>query len=159
MLYAILDAVVDGYSPVVNGLENDIDEIETEVFRGDPAVSRRIYELSREVIEFQRATQPLTSILAALTAGFSKYGVDEELQRYLRDVADHVTEVNERVEGFRLLLRDILTVNATLVAQRQNEEMKTLSRGKQSSRTRRSRRSPPGRPSCSRRPSSARSTA
>ncbi len=127
VLYAILDAVVDGYSPVVNGLENDIDEIETEVFRGDPAVSRRIYELSREVIEFQRATQPLTSILAALTAGFSKYGVDEELQRYLRDVADHVTEVNERVEGFRLLLRDILTVNATLVAQRQNEEMKTLS--------------------------------
>ena len=127
VLYAILDAVVDGYSPVVNGLENDIDEIETEVFRGDPAVSRRIYELSREVIEFQRATQPLTSMLAALTAGFSKYGVDEELQRYLRDVADHVTEVNERVEGFRLLLRDILTVNATLVAQRQNEEMKTLS--------------------------------
>ena len=127
VLYAILDAVVDGYSPVVNGLENDIDEIETEVFRGDPAVSRRIYELSREVIEFQRATQPLTSMLTALTAGFSKYGVDEELQRYLRDVADHVTEVNERVEGFRLLLRDILTVNATLVAQRQNEEMKTLS--------------------------------
>ena len=127
VLYAILDAVVDGYSPVVNGLENDIDEIETEVFRGDPAVSRRIYELSREVIEFQRATQPLISMLTALTAGFSKYGVDEELQRYLRDVADHVTEVNERVEGFRLLLRDILTVNATLVAQRQNEEMKTLS--------------------------------
>jgi magnesium transporter len=127
VLYAILDAVVDGYSPVVNGLENDIDEIETEVFRGDPAVSRRIYELSREVVEFQRATQPLISILAALTAGFSKYGVDEELQRYLRDVADHVTEVNERVEGFRLLLRDILTVNATLVAQRQNEEMKALS--------------------------------
>jgi magnesium transporter len=50
VLYAILDAVVDGYSPVVNGLENDIDEIETEVFRGDPAVSRRIYELSREVV-------------------------------------------------------------------------------------------------------------
>ena len=89
VLYAILDAVVDGYSPVVDGLENDIDEIETEVFRGDPGVSRRIYELSREVIEFQRAAQPLTGILTALTAGFDKYGVDEELQRYLRDVADH----------------------------------------------------------------------
>lgn len=127
VLYAILDTVVDGYAPVVAGLENDIDEIETEVFRGDPEVSRRIYELSREVIEFQRATSPLTGILAALSAGFAKYQVDEELQRYLRDVADHVTSVNERVDGFRLLLRDILTVNATLVAQRQNEEMKTLS--------------------------------
>lgn len=126
VLYAIMDKVVDGYEPVVCGLENDIDEIETEVFLGDPKVSRRIYELSREVIEFQRATHPLQDILAALTAGFDKYGVDEELQRSLRDVADHVTQVIERVDGFRELLRDILTVNATLVAQKQNEEMKSL---------------------------------
>jgi magnesium transporter len=115
VLYAILDAVVDGYRPVVDGLANDIDEIEIEVFRGDPGVSRRIYELSQEVLDFQRAAQPLTGILAAITAGFDKYGVDEELRSYLRDVADHVTQVNERVEAFRLQLRDILTVNATLV--------------------------------------------
>jgi magnesium transporter len=127
VLYAILDAVVDGYGPVVAGLENDIDEIEYEVFRGDPAVSRRIYELSREVVDFQRAVRPLGAILAALGAGFTKYGVDEEQQKYLRDVADHVTEVDERIESFRTALRDILTVNATLVAQRQNEEMKALS--------------------------------
>ncbi|MGY1778721.1 magnesium and cobalt transport protein CorA [Geodermatophilus sp. SYSU D01036] len=126
VLYAILDAVVDGYSPVVAGLANDIDEIETEVFRGDPGVSRRIYELSQEVLEFQRAAQPLTGILAAITAGFDKYGVDEELRSYLRDVADHVTQVNERIEAFRLQLRDILTVNATLVAQRQNDEIREL---------------------------------
>jgi magnesium transporter len=126
VLYAILDAVVDGYSPVVAGLANDIDEIETEVFRGDPGVSRRIYELSQEVLDFQRAVQPLSGILAAIMAGFDKYGVDEELRSYLRDVADHVVQVNERVEGFRLQLRDILTVNATLVAQRQNEEIREL---------------------------------
>jgi magnesium transporter len=126
VLYAILDAVVDGYAPVVAGLENDIDEIEVEVFRGDPQVSRRIYELSQEVVDFQRAAQPLSGILAAITAGFEKYGVDEELRSYLRDVADHVTSVIERVEGFRLQLRDILTVNATLVAQRQNEEIREL---------------------------------
>jgi magnesium transporter len=126
VLYATLDAVVDGYSPVVAGLANDIDEIETEVFRGDPGVSRRIYELSQEVLEFQRAAQPLTGILAAITAGFDKYGVDEELRSYLRDVADHVAQVTERAEAFRLQLRDILTVNATLVAQRQNDEIREL---------------------------------
>ncbi|WP_369136943.1 magnesium and cobalt transport protein CorA [Modestobacter versicolor] len=126
VLYAILDAVVDGYAPVVAGLENDIDEIEVEVFSGDPGASRRIYELSQEVVDFQRAAQPLNGILAAITAGFEKYGVDEELRSYLRDVADHVTQVVERVEGFRLQLRDILTVNATLVAQRQNEEIREL---------------------------------
>ena len=126
VLYAILDGVVDGYAPVVAGLQNDIDEIETEVFGGDPRVSRRIYELSREVIEFQRATRPLLGMLEGLMAGFDKYGTDEELQRYLRDVADHATTVAERVDGFRQMLADILTVNATLVSQAQNEEMKHL---------------------------------
>jgi magnesium transporter len=118
VLYAVLDAVVDGFLPVVDGLANDIDEIETQVFGGDPTVSRRIYELSQEVVEFQRAVNPLSGIIAGISAGFDKYGVDEELRSYLRDVADHVTQVRERVEGFRLQLRDILTVNATLVAQR-----------------------------------------
>lgn len=126
VLYAILDAVVDGYAPVIAGLQHDIDEIETEVFRGDPKVSRRIYELSREVVDFQRATRPLLAIMNGLQAGFQKYGTDEELQRYLRDVADHATTVAERVNGFRQALGDILTVNATLVSQAQNEEMKML---------------------------------
>ncbi|WP_416969875.1 magnesium and cobalt transport protein CorA [Streptomyces sp. 4F14] len=126
VLYAILDAVVDGYAPVVSGVQNDIDEIETEVFRGDPEVSRRIYELSREMVEFQRATRPLVGMLHALMAGFSKYGTDDELQRYLRDVADHVTHTSERVDGFRQALTEILTVNATLVTQQQNAEMRAL---------------------------------
>ncbi|MFB7450139.1 magnesium and cobalt transport protein CorA [Streptomyces sp. NPDC056194] len=126
VLYAILDAVVDGYAPVVAGVQNDIDEIETEVFGGDPAVSRRIYELSREMVEFQRATRPLVGMLHALMAGFAKYGTDEELQRHLRDVADHVTHTSERVDGFRQALTDILTVNATLVTQQQNAEMRAL---------------------------------
>ncbi|WP_327720182.1 magnesium and cobalt transport protein CorA [Streptomyces sp. NBC_00490] len=126
VLYAILDAVVDGYLPVVSGVQNDVDEIETEVFRGDPEVSRRIYELSREMVEFQRATRPLVGMLHGLMAGFSKYGTDDELQRYLRDVADHVTHTSERVDGFRLALTEILTVNATLVTQQQNAEMRAL---------------------------------
>nr|WP_313896841.1 magnesium and cobalt transport protein CorA [Streptomyces sp. GC420] len=126
VLYAILDAVVDGYAPVVEGVQNDIDEIETEVFRGDPEVSRRIYELSREMVEFQRATRPLVGMLHGLMAGFPKYGTDEELQRYLRDVADHVTHTSERVDGFRQALSEILTVNTTLVTQEQNAEMRAL---------------------------------
>jgi len=126
VLYAILDAVVDGYAPVIAGLQHDIDEIETEVFDGDPKVSRRIYELSREVIDFQRAARPLLDILSGLAAGFEKYGTDEELRRYLGDVADHATTAAERVDVFRQILADILTLNATLVSQAQNEEVKRL---------------------------------
>jgi magnesium transporter len=126
VLYAVFDTVVDAYAPVVAGLQKDIDEIETEVFRGDPKVSRRIYELSGEVIDFQRSTRPLLEMLERLAAGFGKYGTDEELQRYLRDVADHATTAAERVDSFRQMLGDILTVNATLVNQAQNEEVKRL---------------------------------
>lgn len=126
VLYAILDSVVDGFAPVVAGLDKDIDEIEAQVFRGDPNVSRRIYELSGEVIEFQRSTRPLLAMLDGLIAGFEKYGTHEELQRLLRDVADHATTVSERVAGFREALAAILTVNATLVGQAQNEEVRRL---------------------------------
>jgi magnesium transporter len=126
VLYAILDSVVDGYAPVVAGVDKDIDEIEIQVFRGDPNVSRRIYELSSEVVEFQRATRPLLTIVDRLAAGFGKYGTREELQRYLRDVADHATIVTERVASFRQNLSDILVVNATLVNQAQNEEIRRL---------------------------------
>jgi magnesium transporter len=126
VFYAIVDEVVDRYAPVLAGLENDVEEIESEVFRGDPSASRRIYELSREVIEFQRAARSLAGMLDGLTAGFDKYEVDDELQRYLRDVADHNIQIVERLDGLRQLLQNILTVNATLVGQQQNEEMKSL---------------------------------
>ena len=126
ILYAILDQVVDEYLPVVAGLENDIDEIEDQLFTGDPAVSRRIYELSREVIEFQRATHPLLNMLAALEAGFDKYNVDLELQRNLRDVHDHAINVVGKADSFRVLLQNALSVHTTLVGQQQNDEMRSL---------------------------------
>ena len=128
VLFAIIDTVVDEYAPVVAGLANDIDEIESQVFEIlDANVSRRIYELSSEVIDFQRAIHPLATVVDNLQAGSEKYDVNEELQRNLRDVADHLTIVNERVDGFRSMLRDILTVNATLVSERQNARMQQLS--------------------------------
>ncbi|MEV8146473.1 magnesium/cobalt transporter CorA [Specibacter sp. NPDC078709] len=121
VLYAIMDQVVDDYQPVVNGLENDIDEIEDQLFSGDPTVSRRIYQLSREVIQFQRAIHPLRDMLDRLKGGFDKYNVDVELQRYLRDVEDHVESVTARADSFRQLLQNALTVDGTLTANRQNE--------------------------------------
>lgn len=127
VLYAILDQVVDEYLPVVAGLRNDIDEIEDQLFVSrDQSVSRRIYDLSREVIEFQRATSPLLGILDALEGGFDKYDVDVELRRNLRDVHDHAIRIVEQADAFRSLLENALTVHASLVNQQQNEEMRHL---------------------------------
>ena len=131
VVYGIADHVVDCYLPVVAGLENDIDEIEDEVFSGSATVSRRTYELTREVIEFQRATKPLAGILARL---IDLPGVDDEERRYLRDVQDHALRIEERVDGFRTLLQNILSVHLTLetkalteVSVSQNEQVQKIS--------------------------------
>jgi magnesium transporter len=127
VLYTILDDVVDGYEPVLAGLENDIDEIEDQLFGdGDPAVSRRIYELLREVISFQRAFGPLPDMLERLLRGSEKYHVDIELQRSLRDVLDHVLRAVDKADSFRSLLENALTVHSTLETQKQNEETRRL---------------------------------
>jgi len=124
VLYTIMDRVVDGYGPVADGLENDIDEIEVEVFEGNPGVSRRIYELSRVVIQFHQATQPLAGALAFLTEGGLH---DAGVRRNLRDVRDRALRVTERVEGFRELLSNILTVNFTIVGIQQSDQTKKIS--------------------------------
>jgi magnesium transporter len=118
--------VVDDYEPVVRGLENDIDEIESEVFSGNANVTRRTYELAREVIEFQRATKPLVGMLGGLMLGAGKRGVDLELQQYLRDVQDHAIHVQEEVAGYRELLQNVLSVNLSVVSLAQNDEIKAL---------------------------------
>ena len=131
ILHAIMDRVVDDYAPVVAGVENDVDEIEDDVFGGHPDVSRRIYELSRQVIALQRATKPLAPMLEQLMA---EPDVDEEERRYLRDVQDHALRSHEHIESFRQLLENILSVNLTLetkalaeVSNAQNEEVKKIS--------------------------------
>ncbi|MFG3341339.1 magnesium and cobalt transport protein CorA [Glycomyces sp. NPDC048151] len=126
VLYAVLDRIVDDYAPVLRGVAIDIDQIETQVFDGDAEVSRRIYQLGREVIDFRHAVEPLADMFASLRSGFDKYKVDLELQRLLRDVEDHSVRVNERIDSFRELLNNMLTANATVVAQRQNEEMRRM---------------------------------
>ena len=129
VVHAILDRVVDDYLPVAAGIENDIDELEDEVFAQTGNASRRTYELTREVIAFQRALKPLVPLLGQLTAE-----VDAEELAYLRDVHDHTLRLQEQVDGFRQLLDNMLRVNLTLetkalseVANAQGEQVKRIS--------------------------------
>ncbi|WP_032404315.1 magnesium/cobalt transporter CorA [Rhodococcoides fascians] len=126
ILYGILDQVVDEYVPVIKGLQTDIDEIEDQLFTGDPSVSRRIYSLLREVSEFDRAAKPLVDMIESLKRGSDKYHVDVELQRNLRDVLDHAIRISDRIEAFRSNLQNAMTVHSTMVAQQQNEEMRNM---------------------------------
>jgi magnesium transporter len=121
VLYAILDRVVDDYQPVIDGLDEDIKEVETEVFSHEgSSPAERIYLLKREVIEFHQAAAPLAEPLDRLVNG-QVPGLHGELGEYFRDIQDHLLRVVDTVSGFRELLTSVLQANLTQVALRQNE--------------------------------------
>jgi magnesium transporter len=128
VLHAIVDRVVDDYEPVLLGVENDIEEVEEQVFspsRGG-APTERIYKLKREVLHMHRATQPLVEPLAKLAAGRFDV-VHEDIREYFRDVYDHVLRANEVVEAQREMLNGILDANTAQVSVRQNDDMRKIS--------------------------------
>ncbi len=124
-LWAILDKVVDDYEPVVEGIDNDISEVEEQVFSqsGDPTA--RIYFLKREVIEFHRAIRPLMQSLEQLERGSAR--VDQEFRNYFRDVADHARRIDEGVLSHRDLLTSVLEANLALVSVRQADVVQAIS--------------------------------
>jgi len=127
VFWAIVDQVVDDYQPVVQGIDDDIEEVEQAVF--DPeadAPTERIYFLKREVIEFHRAVWPLLTPLESIEHGAFP-DIDEQLRRYLRDAADHARRVDELVTSQRELLTSILEANLALVSVNQNEVVKRIS--------------------------------
>jgi len=119
--------VVEGYVPAVDGLENDLDEVEAEVLGGNAGVSPRVHELSREVIRFHQATKPLAGALEQLTESGTANDLDQEVRKHLRHVQDRVLQVTERIEGFRDLLSSILGVHLAMVGTQQNDQMQQIS--------------------------------
>ncbi len=120
VLWAILDRIVDDYVPVIEGLEEDVDQVEETVFGGSPAATERIYRLRGEVTDFYRAVHPLLGGLDNLQR--SAYGqVDEHLVPFFRDVNDHLKLVNEEVLGQRESLAVVLQANMAVISLQQNE--------------------------------------
>jgi magnesium transporter len=124
--WAVVDQVVDDYEPVTAGIDDDIEEVENEVFARKGDSSERIYFLKREVIEFHRATFPLLAPLEALERGAFPQ-LPEQLRRFFRDVSDHARRVDEQVHSQRELLTSILEANLSLVGVRQNEAVQAIS--------------------------------
>jgi magnesium transporter len=126
-VWAVLDKVVDDYLPLVNAIEDDIEEVEKDVFNDDvPAPTARMYNLKREVIEFHRAVWPLLRPLEDLEQGRYER-VPHELHSYFRDVADHARRVDEQVTAQRELLTSALQANLALVSVNQNDNVKRIS--------------------------------
>ncbi|HEX5096928.1 MAG TPA: magnesium and cobalt transport protein CorA [Acidimicrobiia bacterium] len=129
VLYGVMDRVVDDYAPVALGLDDDIREVELQVFAegndtGNPV--ERIYKLKREVLDMLQATSPLLEPLQLLANGDVPWIVPES-HAYFRDVHDHLRRVKDRIDTFSQLLTSVLEANLTRVSVRQNEDMRKIS--------------------------------
>ncbi|WP_181797383.1 magnesium/cobalt transporter CorA [Streptomyces sp. WELS2] len=135
VLYAIADATVDHYLEVATELQNDLDELEAEVFRpytgGSRNTASRIYTFKRQILEFRRATGPLALPLTRLAGngplGNSVPFVHDKSRPFFRDVGDHLTRVNESVEALDRLVSDILSAHLAQMSVRQNDDMRKIS--------------------------------
>ncbi|MEU8889729.1 magnesium and cobalt transport protein CorA [Streptomyces sp. NPDC048442] len=131
VLHSIADHVVDGYIAVASAVQDDIDEVEIDVFsaptKGSPrgVDAGRIYQLKREVLEFKRAVAPLLRPMQQLSERPMRL-IDPDIQKYFRDVADHLARVHEEVVGFDELLNSILQANLAQATVAQNEDMRKI---------------------------------
>jgi magnesium transporter len=127
VVHAIVDKVVDDYQPAIDGLEQDVEEVEAEVFSPDrPDRTERIYRLKRETLEFFHAAAPLLDPVDRLARGHYSV-IPKEVQTYFRDVNDHLLRVHEQLEGLRDLLTSVMHANLTQVTVRQNEDVRRIS--------------------------------
>jgi magnesium transporter len=126
VVWAVLDQVLDDYEPVVNGIDDDIEEVEQAVFGGGAESTQRIYFLKREVIEFHRAVAPLLPPLEAIERGAFP-GMQDDLRRLFRDVAGRTRRVDEQINSQRELLTSVLEANLSLVSVRYSQTVQTIS--------------------------------
>jgi magnesium transporter len=126
--YAVYDMVVDVLMEVATAIEEDLATVEDVVFsrtaKGSGRI-QRIYQLKRELMEFKRAVLPLQRPLTGLATG-QLADVPDEIQRYFRDVNDHLTRTVEQVMYFDDLLNSILQARLAQLSVDQNNDMRKM---------------------------------
>jgi magnesium transporter len=126
VLHAVSDRVVDTYLDVTEAIEDDIDEMEREVFTPRSKMdAEQIYVMKREILELRRAVAPLAGPLRKLTEGYSSL-VPHEVRSYFRDVDDHLSTVTERVAGFNELLSSLVDAVLAKTTMQQNNDMRRI---------------------------------
>ncbi|MEC4750092.1 magnesium/cobalt transporter CorA [Methylomicrobium sp. Wu6] len=126
-LYALMDFIVDHYLPVVQGLEQRLDQLESDIFDKDfrNETFAQLYELKRDLLLLRGATLPWLDICSELMR-FHTHIIPKDTRFYFRDVHDHAQRIHQAVEGMREMLNDAMQVHLTMATVRQNEVVKRL---------------------------------
>ncbi|NUP09616.1 MAG: magnesium/cobalt transporter CorA [Polyangiaceae bacterium] len=125
LAYALLDAVIDGFYPVLEKYGETLDELELHVLKTQHASSNEIFGLKRELLQLRRAIWPQRDLLSQLLRDDSPH-INEETRRYYRDTYDHSVQIMDMVETFREIASSLMDLLMTGVSNRLNEVMKVL---------------------------------
>jgi magnesium transporter len=125
LAYAILDAVIDGFYPVLEMLGERLEDLELEATSATPGMSRAIHDTKRDLLTIRRAIWPQRDLLNALLREESPH-ITKETRFYLRDTYDHAVQVMDMVETFREVASGLMDLYLSGVSNRMNEIMKVL---------------------------------
>ncbi|MBB6598650.1 magnesium and cobalt transport protein CorA [Luteimonas sp. MC1825] len=126
-LYAVLDAIVDDYVPIVDEFKATLLALEQDIFRDTfhRGIVRRLYDLKRELTYMRVALTPMQDVLSQLLRSNTPL-LHDEIRLYLRDVLDHSVRINDSIDMLRDMLGTALSVNQALVTLAQGEVVKRL---------------------------------
>jgi magnesium transporter len=126
LLYRILDRLVDAYSPILDDMQDELDELEEEsVTNPTPELLPRIAMKKRELLNLRRVIGPQREVLAQLTRGEVPF-IRESTRIYLRDVLDHAIRAVEMIELYRDLVVGARDIYMSSISNNLNQIMKTL---------------------------------
>ena len=126
LLHKLMDAEIDFYFPVLDEIEDQIDDLEEEVYRNvDHKVLARLFRLKRELLGIKKRVAPQKEVVLMLTQKSFSF-ISDETSAYFRDIYDHIIRINESIDDYREILSNILEVHLSLVSNRMNEVMKAL---------------------------------
>jgi magnesium transporter len=127
VLYALIDAAVDRYFPLLDALETELESIEDRIFAGGSPRENveALYALKQKLGIFRHAVAPLLEAVNNLY-GARAPRVCADMKEYFRDIADHLLRLNQTVESIRDTIATAIAVNLSMVSVQENETMKRL---------------------------------
>jgi magnesium transporter len=127
VLYALMDAVVDRYFPVLDVLEVELERVEERIFSGRSARANieALYALKQKLMTLQHAVVPLLEGVGKLYGGRVPH-VCTGMQEYYRDVYDHLVRINQSIISLREMVITAITVNLSMITLQENETTKRL---------------------------------
>jgi magnesium transporter len=127
VLYALMDAAVDRYFPLIDGLEVELDQVEERIFSGSAARAQleTLYGIKRKLVTLKHAVAPLLEATGKLFGGRVPQ-VCAGMGEYFRDVYDHLSRLNQSIDSIRDMVTTAMTVHLSLTTMQENETTKRL---------------------------------